>query len=163
MPKPAHDYRETPGVEGLRGINRTQRLYVMPCGDGFSCYGFDVLHRKTQGLARWLCRADLAPPARRGTVKAWKAWQAALEAAHAHHKATGARCDMELTPALTGLEGHRVEVTAPGQEPRRFWVGKSTGWTPCHLEIARRDSHGGGAVYLPEGASVRVLYDAGYL
>jgi hypothetical protein len=50
-----------------------------------------------------------------------------------------------LTKQLVGLEGWRVEVITTYGEKRRFIVGRSTGWRPCHLEIARRDSSGGGA------------------
>ena len=50
-----------------------------------------------------------------------------------------------LTAQLVGMEGRRVEVIdEAGDTPRRFYVGKSTGWRPCHLEIARINSTGGG-------------------
>jgi hypothetical protein len=62
-----------------------------------------------------------------------------------------------LSPQLTGLEGWRVEVVTTYGETRRFYVGMSTGWQPVHLEIARRDSSGGGAADR-EYASVRKLY-----
>jgi len=48
-----------------------------------------------------------------------------------------------LTPELVGLEGWRVEVVTSYGETRRFYVGRSTGWQPCHVEIPRRDSKGG--------------------
>lgn len=54
-----------------------------------------------------------------------------------------------LTPQLVGLEGWRVEVIdcysdeAGQPDARRFIVGKSTGWRPCHLELHNRRSHGG--------------------
>ncbi len=50
-----------------------------------------------------------------------------------------------LSPQLKGLEGYRVEVVTDYEETRRFIVGMSTGWRPCHLEISRRNSFGGGA------------------
>ena len=51
-----------------------------------------------------------------------------------------------LTEQLVGLEGSRVEVIdAPGDRPRRFTVGRSTGWRPCHLELASARSTGGGS------------------
>jgi len=155
-------YRPTPNVPGLKGINTAQRLFLIPCGsDGsFTCLGFDYAHRQTAAVAEWLKRPDLAPPARKGTVKAWRAHNAAMKAGRAHNAATGERCDMDLAPALKGLEGKRVEVTTPAGDSSRFWVGKSTGWSPCHLEIARRDSHGGGAVYVPPGSRVVVVSDA---
>lgn len=51
-----------------------------------------------------------------------------------------------LSPQLIGMEGWRVEVVdaeISGGQTRRFIVGKSTGWRPCHLEIHNRRSRGG--------------------
>ena len=69
---------------------------------------------------------------------------------HTWNRMTPAQRDAErdpsgLTPQLVGLEGWRVEVATTYGETRRFIVGRSTGWRPCHLEIARRDSSGGGS------------------
>ena len=44
---------------------------------------------------------------------------------------------------LMGLEGWRVEVETMSGEKRRFIVGRSTGWGPCHLELNNRRSLGG--------------------
>lgn len=62
-----------------------------------------------------------------------------------------------LSPQLRGWEGWRVEVRDDEDSaPRRFIVGKSTGWRPCHLELKRADSSGGFAA--AKGyASVRPL------
>jgi hypothetical protein len=64
----------------------------------------------------------------------------------------------DLSPQLVGLEGWRVEVTI-GDTKRRFIVGRSTGWRPCHLEVSRRSAYGG---FPAERAydSVRKLYKA---
>ena len=48
-----------------------------------------------------------------------------------------------LSPQLIGLENQRVEVSTEYGETRRFWVGRSTGWQPCHLEIKTRLARGG--------------------
>jgi hypothetical protein len=48
-----------------------------------------------------------------------------------------------LNIGLLGLEGCRVEVTDAYGKTRRFWVSRSTGWRPCHLEIARRGNRSG--------------------
>lgn len=64
-----------------------------------------------------------------------------------------------LSPQLIGLEGWRVEVVTTYGEKRRFIVGKSTGWRPCHLEVLTRRSLGGGSAD-KEYASVRKLYNA---
>lgn len=54
------------------------------------------------------------------------------------------RDNSNLTSDLIGYEGHRVEVLGEaGATPRRFWVGKSTGWRPCHLEVHNSRSMGG--------------------
>ncbi len=66
------------------------------------------------------------------------------------------RSDAGLTRQLIGLEGQRVEVVTTDGETRRFWVGRSTGWQPCHIEIktARsRDGSPAASTY----ASVRVV------
>lgn len=53
------------------------------------------------------------------------------------------RDNSDLTKQLVGLEGWRVEVTDDDGIKRRFIVGKSTGWRPCHLEIKTTRSYGG--------------------
>ena len=67
-----------------------------------------------------------------------------------------ARSDAGLTPQLAGLEGWRVEVVTTYGETRRFIVGRSSGWVPCHIEIKRRDSLGGTGAER-EYASVRKI------
>ena len=63
-----------------------------------------------------------------------------------------------LTEQLIGLEGWRVEVETTYGESRRFIVGRSTGWKPCHLEIHNRRSTGGGSAERTY-QSVRKLYN----
>ncbi len=135
-------------------VNTDQRLFVIPCGDGFSCLGFDVCHDWTGKIAAELNRADLAPvESERGTLAAYARYSEATEAAHA----SGRRLSCMLTPQLTGLEGKRVEVVDAYGEVRRFIVGRSTGWLPIHLEIeSRRDTGGGGVTGAPF-RSVRVV------
>jgi len=64
-----------------------------------------------------------------------------------------------LTKQLLGLEGWRVEVITTYGEKRRFIVGKSTGWKPCHLEVSRRNALGGFSAE-KEYSSVKKLYFA---
>lgn len=67
------------------------------------------------------------------------------------------RSDAGLTAQLRGLEGWRVEVVTTYGETRRFIVGRSSGWIPCHIELKTRTSRSGiGAE--SEYASVRKLY-----
>ena len=61
--------------------------------------------------------------------------------------------DERLTPFYKS--GERVEVIEPDGTKNRFWVGKSTGWKPCYLEIKKRNSYGGAQAYIPEGAKIQ--------
>jgi hypothetical protein len=84
----------------------------------------------------------------------WNTWKVLPEGERAK-----LRTDSNLTPQLTGLEGYRVEVVDSYGEKRRFIVGRSTGWAPCHSEISRRNSTGGPAVIGAPFQSVRRLYN----
>lgn len=58
---------------------------------------------------------------------------------------------------LTQYLGTRVEVEDRYGERRRFWVGRSTGWRPCFLEIKTRRSSGGSACDRDGYISVKVV------
>jgi hypothetical protein len=139
----------------LHSINREERLYVMPCGSGYSCYGFDVLDRKARAVADWC--GSLPPLAPKGTPEHFKECSEIMVDGAAHAAKTGKQCEAELVPELIGLEGRRVELTEPHGYKRRFYVGRSTGWLPCHLEITTRRSMGGAPVSFPKGSTVRVV------
>ena len=155
----------------LHSLNHDQRLYVVKCSAGFTCLGFDVCERWGDAIAKWIWTFPAEYRAKEGVTEALSAWAAAkpeTEGRYAAYKAlcaagallnklTGKRADYELTPQLVGLEGRRVEVTERDGTKRRFNVGKSTGWAPCHLEIKTRRSMGGCPAYVPEGATVRVV------
>ncbi len=141
----------------LAKINQEQRLYVQECGPGFTCLGFEYAHKQTAAVAKWLNRPDLMPPDETGTEAAFNAYHAAMKAGAEHHAKTGQRCNTNLTPQLFGFEGCRVEVISTDGEKRRFQVGKSTGWMPCHLELANRRSSGGHSAYVLPSDKVRLV------
>lgn len=66
----------------------------------------------------------------------------------------------DLNPRATPYyrTGERVEITYADGTKTRCFIGKSTGWKPIYLEIARVDSTGGGALYLPDDATIRGLH-----
>ena len=145
-------------------LNEDQRLYVIPCGEGYTCLGFDVCERRTVALARELAALgeSIPQPEPVGTLARYQQYRALLDKALEHNRATGWRSKSELTPELVGYEGKRVEVrhrwgADKAVEVVRFIVGKSTGWIPCHLEIKTRRSTGGAAVCLGEILSVRAV------
>lgn len=141
--------------ETMITIDHKNRLYVIPCGGGYSCLGFDYAERKRRAILEW--RGMVPEPVVVGTEEAYREYLKAIDLASNHFDSTGQRCPVELTPALIGLEGRRVEVTEPSGEKRRFKVGKSAGFIPCHTELANRRSCGGPAAYVPEGSIVRVV------
>lgn len=142
----------------LTSIDTSQRLYVLKCGDGYSCLGFDVAFDRATRIAEWLNDPTLVPlSADKGTAKGYRSYVDTTEAARVHFEKTGQRCSVELTAQLNGHENKRVEVIDCYGAKRRFWVGKSTGWIPVHLEISTRRSHGGPAVMGTPFQSVRVI------
>jgi hypothetical protein len=140
----------------LYRVDKKARLYVTTEGHGYSTRGWDNAHARATGVAAWLQRPDLAPTAPLGTEAHHAQCALAIDEGAQFSSNTGFRCPAGLTPQLTGLEGKRVEVIDADGGKRRFYVGKSTGWMPCHLEISRCTSHGGTAAYGPF-TSVRVV------
>lgn len=128
----------------------------MPCGkNGYSCYGFDVLDRRAKAVAKW--SKVLPPISEPGTAEHFADCARIMEYGAKYAQNTNTRCDAELTAQLIGLEGKRVEVKDCYGETRRFKVGKSTGWLPCHLELANVRSSGGGAVTSAPFKSIHVV------
>jgi hypothetical protein len=144
----------------LHTINAADRLYVIECGAGFSCYGFDVLDRKARAVAAWLYgNGQHTEEAGRewpemGTAEHFATCDGVMDAGARYAGATGKRCPAELVPALVGLEGQRVAATVYG-ERIRFTVGKSTGWMPCHLQLKTARSSGGDALSVGSVTDVR--------
>ena len=145
----------------LDSINDEQGLYVLKAGDGFTCLGFTVALQKARAVQRWLLEKGIvvapANPLSSGTAAGYADYTRIMESAERFCLANKTRCPIELVPQLSGLEGKRVEVVEQNGETRRFIVGKSTGWMPCHLEIKTRRSSGGCAVYGNPFRSVRVV------
>lgn len=142
-------------------INREQALYVIPCGQGFTCLGFDVAFEKVKAL-----HAELSPmlskplpelPKRKGTMKVYNMLTKLQSIAAEIYKKHRVQMTCELTPQLKGLEGRRVEVVDCYGDKRRFYVSRSTGWIPCHLEVARSNSSSGMAVTGAPFKSVTVI------
>ncbi|QGF21029.1 DNA A-C-terminal domain containing protein [Pectobacterium phage MA12] len=147
----------------LNSINKDQRIYVINNGaNSVSCYGFDNLNNMAVTLLGWMnaCGVDITTftiPSRVGTKKHFIACDAVICAARHHAVSTQTRCDAFLSDQLVGKEGDRVEVVDATGMKRRFYVGRSTGWMPSHLEIATRRSYGGVAVFGSPFRSVVVV------
>lgn len=136
-------------------INFEQRLYVLPCGKGFTCLGFDVAEKRRVAYMEWLGLP--IQPVAIGTDHAYAEYLRALELVRIRCNSPGVRCTVELVPELVRYERRRVEVTYPDGDKNRFIVGVSTGFIPVHLEIKTRRSTGGSQVYFPAGSTVRLV------
>lgn len=125
------------------GIDPQSELYVIKRGDTISTWGWDVVKDRSERMALNLVIEDFEAPAT-GTREAWDTMQNLMDALKVQYDETGEKAIFDLTMDLVGLEGHRVEVVdREGDAPRRFIVGRSTGWAPVHLEIKTTRSMGG--------------------
>ena len=135
-------------------INTEQRLYVTKQSNGYSTLGFDVCINRRNSLATELQKPEFTT-ATVGTIEAYNEYMQLIKIAAIKAK-TGWRSNSELIPELIGLEGKRVEVEySRGKE--RFYVGKSTGFIPCHLAIKTKRSTGGIPV-IRGFTNLRVIY-----
>lgn len=126
-----------------------RKLYTIRDGHGVSCLGFDNAYRRALMVADELGKPGLRPLARNfGTIEGYAEYERVMDTGHA----SGRTFKCGLHPQLVGYEGKRVEVGPSNlNEPkRRFIVGRSTGWLPCHIARARKDSTGGGGILLAE-------------
>lgn len=140
--------------------NAAERLFVIPAGDGYTCLGFYVCEDMSKRIADWIISNGgkyIPPEQPAGTLEAYERYQALCGIANELCRDLHIRCDIALTPQLIGLEGRRVEVTDNYDQTRRFIVGKSAGWMPCHLELKTSRSTGGGAVTGAPFQNVRVI------
>ena len=130
----------------LQSVNYKAKLFNIPCGKGFTCLGFDVCMDRTLRLVHELGKEAAPVTIEYGTPRAYAEYERLCSICERLNQETGWRSKTELTPQLIGLEGRRVEVVDCYGETRRFYVGKSSGHIPCHLEIHNRRCHGGPAV-----------------
>lgn len=140
-------------------IDEEQRLYVLRSTAGYvgyTCLGFDRAYDHALKVAAW-CNVPGPAVINVGTPDGYRDYARIMHEGAFYALDTGKRCDADLIPAFIGREGERVEVQTPDGEVRRYYIGKSVGWMPCHLEIARKGSHGGSGVYVPTGSTVRFL------
>lgn len=137
-------------------VDSERGLYVLTHLDaeckpvGVTCLGFAEAWRQAANVAAWLGESVPSALLFEGdkVLEGFAVYQDLKARGEQYHKDTGRCCLADLTPCLIGLEGRRVEVVTEDGETRRFWVSRSAGWMPCHIEVMRRGSAGG------EGADV---------
>jgi len=125
-------------------INHEQRLYVIECGKGYTCLGFDVLERWASRLANALGSYwDSSKP---DSAQKYEAYTRLTDFAHTLFMKTGIPIQCELHPAFHGLLHKRVEILYEDGRKERFRVGQSTGWVPVYLKLHNSRSKGGEAI-----------------
>jgi len=128
-------------------VEKERQLYIIEDNSSYSCLGFNYVMEQTKKLAQELNSPSLLPiDSEYGTVEAYYKYLKLVAKAKEKFERSNWQSKSGLTPQLIGLEGRRVEVVDSYGERRRFQVGKSTGYIPCHIELKRVDSSGGGAV-----------------
>lgn len=130
-------------------INAEQKLYVIPQGEGFSCLGFDVCEKRSAALAKEMNEKRIITLP--GTIEHYNDYLRLIEIARKKNQATGWRSNSELTPEFIGHEREQVKITQRDGITRTFYIGKSSGFIPVHLEVSRVNSSGGPAVCLLPG------------
>jgi hypothetical protein len=129
-------------------------VYQFADGSGYSTIGLAYAQRRVKHVANWVqCPVPPVTPDEEG----FKTYQTVMHFGEIQSRVTGYRCKGELVPELVGLEGKHVEVVNHDGDISRFWVGKSTGWMPCHLALKRRSSPDGDPVYGAPFKSVKVI------
>lgn len=152
----------------LYRIDEEHQLYYIKEGEGVTGYGFDNLDRTARRVENWIetetdsseervsARLWLDRMPEVGTIQHFEHCNAIMNMGSEFNRRTGKRCNADLVPVLVGLEGKRVECLYFG-ERIRFIVGKSTGWMPVHLRIAKRTSTGGDGLVAGEVKDVRII------
>jgi len=141
--------------------DRKKSLYVYRAGSGIHHIGCRYAAREAAAAAQVTGRKYPIAKIARCTRQGFRVYQAALAEGSRVAAQTGRRATALLTKQLIGKEGRRVEVVDRYGERRRFCVGRSTGWMPIHLEVARVSSRGGGGVMGAPFKSVRDLGPCG--
>lgn len=137
-------------------LNNRDNLYVIGTSSGISCLGFDVCQKRSETMAKWL-GVESPNESYWGTTQGYERFQELVEMCRKRCDHNNEKCPCELTSQLIGLEGKRIEVVDKWNEKRRFIVGRSTGWMPCHIERKTKRSIGGGAVMGEPFKSVKVV------
>lgn len=151
-------------------LNNEQKLYVIPSGSGFSCFGFDNAFLEANALSDVIAkiRPDLAEkaleqkpdPADWGTISVYNAHQNLISIVSSEkidlgtwfHPETHPEVKRQLELALRGK--YRVNIEYGDAETGQAWddrrmggtIGRSTGVMKVPLLIRTSRSYGGEAI-----------------
>ncbi len=139
-------------------VNNEQRLFVIPCGDGYSCFGFDNCYKESKQLATRLNLSMLTPLEEEiGTLAQYEKYQQLLNSIKGRD--LGIWFDADTPPEVQYVLRQAIEKRwlvrlYYGDETGRSWmdewdmlgrVGHSTGSLKVPLLVADGQD-GGGAI-----------------
>lgn len=128
-------------------FNPESQLYYIPCGGGYTTHGYQNVFDLCYRLRVWLIKEN--EPITAGIpdepLERYAYYTDLLSQAREVCEKKRIKCEVNLHPKLVGLEGNRVECKRFGERVR-FYVGRSTGWMPCHLAVKTARSSGGDAI-----------------
>lgn len=122
-------------------IDEQNGQYISIQGRGVFPIEIAVLAKRAKAVAQWLGITE--PPAKTGTPEHYTQCMEMMGKGELHAKRTGLKCDGNLNPQLVGYEGERVSVVDVVGIKRSFWVVRSLGWMPGHLEIQHDNGEDG--------------------
>ena len=144
--------------EEFLSISNEQKLYLRHDSKGVHPIGWYVVERLTKVMEEEMNFTDSRPQnLEPGTIKAYDWYAFLLRKAELYHERNKTKSKMWLTEELIGFEGQLVEVVDRDGKKSRFWVGISSGWAPCHLELKGKRSKSGPGVMGAPYKSVRKL------
>lgn len=143
-------------------LHPTEPLYILHFPGGTTTMGFSRCLDLSIQLSRWLAHQldlyglsreipNLPPDSAlihaQGTLEGYSLYSSLLDRASSLRASRNPRlqCPIQLTPQLIPHEGHWVEVLDSHDDRRSFFVAKSSGWMPCHLELPSPRAYSGPA------------------
>ncbi len=132
-------------------INQDQQLYVIGCGSGYSCLGFDVVLRELRLIAsrikgfEWI--AEAMAKVERGSMEAYELYQRAL----AEMKAKGIRSPTWFAEGTSPKVIRVLEQCRNSGNTVRVWFGDpATGRDELsQFEVYGRSGRSGGTIRAP--------------
>ena len=132
-------------------LNAEQRLYVIPCGDGYTCLGFDNARSHADQIAARLQRPDLAfASSDHGSLDGYAKYQAAIAAWGRSQLTLQTYFDPGTDPkAARALEMGAAVVKPDGQELTRANIGQVLATRDLMADLRSADPfrQGGGKAF----------------
>lgn len=154
-------------------LNEDQKLYVIPCGEGYTCYGFENCYQDSIQLAAKLKRPDLLPDvALVGSLEMYQRYQSLLDIAKDRNLGTWfSPGTPEIVCQLlenARISRKKIRIFYGDPQTGRDWleefdtigrVGCSTGTLKEPLLITEQETYGGGAILTNRIVKIMALDD----